>query len=145
MEWHPEFKVGRTLLKVSFTGGHLCGGASTPAICETSDPVVQMVIETSAAYRSGRIRPGKAIGRATARADGGGPSPCKDITCGKTQESMPATRVAGAHETPMEFEDIDSASDFLQDKKGIPVDRVLTREQCVEEARRLGIDLRIRK
>ena len=55
MEWHPEFRVGRTRLQVSFTGGHLCGGACTPASFETSDAVVQKVIEDSAAYRSGLI------------------------------------------------------------------------------------------
>ncbi len=56
MEWHPVFKVGRSRLQVSFTGGHLCGGACTPASFTTSDPVVQTVIERSAAYKSGRIR-----------------------------------------------------------------------------------------
>ena len=55
MEWHPVFRAGRTRLQVSFTGGHLCGGACTPAAYETSDSVVQAVIEASAAFRSGRI------------------------------------------------------------------------------------------
>lgn len=56
MEWHPVFRAGRTRIQVPFTGGHLCGGACTPASYETSDPVVQMVIERSAAFRQGRIR-----------------------------------------------------------------------------------------
>lgn len=55
MEWHPEFRVGRSRLTVPFTGGHLCGGACTPASFETADPVVQIVIEQSAYFRSGMI------------------------------------------------------------------------------------------
>lgn len=56
MEWHPVFNIGRTRMRVPFTGGHLCGGGITPATYETSDPVVQAVIEDSAAFRSKRIR-----------------------------------------------------------------------------------------
>lgn len=56
MEWYPIFKVGRMRLQLSFTGGHLCGGASTAASYETSDPVVQKVIESSAEFRNGRIK-----------------------------------------------------------------------------------------
>ena len=44
-------------------------------------------------------------------------------------------------ETVMEFDDLDCVSDFLQEKKGVPIDRVLTREQCEAEARSLGIRL----
>lgn len=56
MEWHPVFNVGRTRIAVSFTGGHLCGGGTTPAVFETDNPVVQAVIENSDAFRSNRIR-----------------------------------------------------------------------------------------
>ncbi len=55
MEWHPVFKVGRSRLRVSFTGGHLCGGACTHASFTTSDPVVQAVIEHSEAYKNDKI------------------------------------------------------------------------------------------
>ncbi|MBO5445672.1 MAG: hypothetical protein J5995_10085 [Muribaculaceae bacterium] len=56
MEWHPVFCIGRTRMRVSFTGGHLCGGGTTPASYETDDPVVQAVIEGSAEFRRKRIR-----------------------------------------------------------------------------------------
>lgn len=56
MEWHTVFRVGRTSLSVSFTGGHLCGGGTTPAAFETSDPVVQTVIENSESFRNRKIR-----------------------------------------------------------------------------------------
>lgn len=61
MEWHTVFAAGRSRIRVSFIGGHLCGGGSTPAVYETSDPVVQKVIERSGAFRSGRIRLAKGV------------------------------------------------------------------------------------
>lgn len=56
MEWHPVFKVGRMRLQLPFVGGHFCGGASSCATFTTGDPVVQMIIESSEAWKSGRIR-----------------------------------------------------------------------------------------
>lgn len=144
MEWHPEFRVGRTRLQVSFTGGHLCGGAITPASYETADPVVQKVIETSMAFRNGRIRAVCGYG-ATQSID----PPAEDVVM---HDAVPISSVmeataskAGSTCTVMEFEDIDEAADFLQDRKGIPIDRVLTREQCMAEASQLGIDMKIKK
>ena len=136
MEWHPVFRAGRTRLQVSFTGGHLCGGACTAAAYETSDPVVQAVIETSEAFRSGRITlAAGCIGAAAVimAAPNGRMNSLRD---GKGGSQEPAT--------VMEFGDLDSASDFLQGRKGIPVDRVLSREQCEAEARDLGIRLIIK-
>ena len=118
MEWHPVFRVGRSRVQVSFTGGHLCGGGVTPASFETSDPVVQKVIEDSAAFRSGRI---KVIAGCERR--------------GSTRNPP---------EVSMEFDDLDKAADFLQHKKGIPLDRVITLDQCVAEAKLIGIELKIR-
>ena len=124
MEWHPEFRVGRGRLQVSFTGGHLCGGASTPASYETADPVVQKVIESSAAFRTGRIvlRGGHSVRRS----------------------ERPTPHDSASHKKAMEFDDIDKATDFLQYNKGIPIERLITPDQCVEEARMLGIDLKIK-
>ena len=124
MEWHPEFHAGRTRVKVSFTGGHLCGGATTAASYETSDPVVQKVIESSDAYRSGRIRVAAVVDDARASV------------------STPAPRKTSM--TLMEFADIDTASDFLQHEKGLFLDDLISREQCVAEAAKLGIELKIR-
>ncbi len=56
MEWHPVFVVGRTRLQLPFVGGHFCGGASCAATFQTSDRVLQEIIENSEAYISGRIR-----------------------------------------------------------------------------------------
>ena len=147
MEWHPEFRVGRTRLQVSFTGGHLCGGAATPASFETSDPVVQAVIERSAPFRRGRIR----LGGETHSE----PSSCaaKDSVADMPHGRAPHMALAAQPAIPdpphtgltvMEFDDIDKASDFLQHEKGIDLDRLITPEQCHEEARRLGLQLKLK-
>ena len=125
MEWHTEFRVGRGRLQVSFTGGHLCGGASSPASYETSDPVVQKVIESSGAFRSGRIRlsmQSQVMGR-------------------RLPDLLPTPDTSL---TPIEFKDLDEAGDFLQHTKGIPLERLVTLDQCLAEAKRLGLDLKIK-
>lgn len=113
MEWHPVFRAGRSRLQVSFTGGHMCGGASTPASFETADPVVQAVIESSDAFRSGRIRIGMEMD-----------SP-------------------GGQMTVKEFKDTLEAADFLHYHKGVPLEKVITPDQCLAQAQLVGIDLRI--
>ncbi len=131
MEWHPEFRVGRVCLKVAFTGGHLCGGACTPAVCETTDPVVQKVIESSTAFRNGRIR----LVKEQQLMEGRLPSLPPDVP-----GSLPPKKLVS-----IEFDDIDKATDFLQHAKGIPLERIITLDQCVAEAKRLGMDLKIKK
>lgn len=145
MEWHPEFRVGRTRLQVSFTGGHLCGGACTPASFETSDEVVQKVIEDSSAFRSGRIRIGMVMegshpGRRSER-----PREASDTERAESASGAVVSMTDPHNNIVMEFDSIDAASDFLQNEKGVPIDDVYTSEQCVAVARRLGIELVIRK
>ena len=148
MEWHPVFRAGRTRLRVSFTGGHLCGGAATPACFETADEVVQKVIESSAAFRSGSIVC-RAVGDVPRRQ--GAPEapkaePPKEVAAEAPEAKAPtAHRSGGMPLTVMEFDSHQKAADFLQDRKGLTVDRVLTVGQCKAEALLLGIDLRIKE
>lgn len=113
MEWHPIFKAGRTRIQVSFTGGHLCGGASTAATYETSDPVVQAVIERSEYFRSGRIRLGKSEN----------------------------TDKSGKPEV-FEYSKDSEIFDYLEEKHGVKADDILDLESCLRVARRLGIILK---
>lgn len=124
MEWHPEFKVGRTRLQVSFTGGHLCGGASSPAVFETSDPVVQAVIEKSAPFRSGKILVGAVL------------EVPEDKDVAVSAVSVPEKKFE------LEYDDIEEVFEFLQHTKGVPLARLSTNESCFEEAKRLGIILK---
>lgn len=125
MEWHPVFKIGRTRLQVSFTGGCLCSGGSTPAYYETADPVVQAVIEGSAVFRSGRIRLASAV---------------------KMPDKAPAKKdPESAKEEPafvLEYEDIEDIYEFLNQQKGVPIDRLNDNDSCFIEAKKLGITLK---
>ena len=139
MEWHTEFRAGRSRLKVSFTGGHVCGGAATPASFETSDPVVQAIIENSSAFKGGRIRIGSVMdtGRDVRRADSQGAS------VAPVPVGHPERPEGNAPLAVMEFKNKKKVSDFLQFEKGIPLERLLTLENCLAEGRRIGIDVRI--
>ena len=111
MEWHPEFRVGRGRIQVSFTGGHLCGGASTPASYETADPVVQTVIESSAAFRQGRIRLVKEEGHTGRRPVLPGTVP-SEPSCGDAPDKG----------CVFEYCNVDDISDFLQLKMDVPLE-----------------------
>lgn len=126
MEWHPVFRIGRTRLQIPFTGGNLCGGATSAASFETSDPVVQTVIEKSAPFRSGRICIGMVM---------------EDVQPDRRSDKPRAERIPN---NVMEVENYTKASDFLQYTKGVPLERILTSDQCVAEAKKLGIDLIIK-
>ena len=133
MEWHPEFKVGKTRIKVSFTGGHLCGGASTPAVFETSDPVVQTVIEKSAAFRSGKIRLGAIV-------ESKDPE-IPNRNNGSKDADIPPDP-SPVKEFVLEYDDIEEVYDFLQHQKGVPLERLCSPDSCQTEAKRLGIILK---
>ncbi|MDE6633099.1 MAG: hypothetical protein K2K23_08890 [Muribaculaceae bacterium] len=125
MEWHPVFKVGRTRLQVSFTGGCLCSGGSTPAYYETEDPVVQAVIEGSALFRSGRVRLASSV-----NVPGSAPA-AKDTEKAK---DVPAF--------VFEYEDIEDVYEFLNLKKGVPIAKLSDNDSCFKEAKKLGITLK---
>lgn len=56
IEWHTQLSLGKARVKASFTGGSLTTQGIVPATLMTDDPVVQMAIEKSLAYRTGKIR-----------------------------------------------------------------------------------------
>lgn len=121
MEWHPEFRIGRTKVQIPFTGGHTCGGASTSACYETSDPVVQAIIEGSAPYRGGRIR-------------------LKGQS--KEKEHNSSCKKGAGNACVFEYTDIEDVYDFLQREKGIPLDLLCSSDSCFKEAKKLGITLK---
>lgn len=139
MEWHPEFKVGRTRLQVSFTGGHECSGAHTPAVYETTDPVVQAVIERSNAYISGRIRLGNKedIPESADESE----IACKRKMRDEADGSQSADEVSDSGYV-FEYEDEEEVYSFLKREKGVPTERLCTRGSYKIEAERLGIILR---
>lgn len=137
MEWHPVFKVGRSRLQVSFTGGNLCGGAHTAASFETSDPVVQKVIEDSVPFRSKRI------------------SLVYSEACDQKSEtgthglsgSLGSLPPISDHPTPtesniFEYSNEEDIYEYLQHTCGVSVDELSAEDSCYDVANRLGITLR---
>lgn len=124
MEWHPLLRAGKSTVRIPFTGGHLSGYGTTAATFETRDKVVQTIIEKSEYFRSGRIRLSCTIPESDDNKvhDKGVPTRLKNIKA---------------------FNNIEDAAEWLAMEKGIPSSRLLTREQCLEEGRRHGIDIRI--
>ncbi len=152
MEWHPEFMVGKTRLQISFTGGHLCSGAHTPAVFETADPVVQKIIERSEAFRSRRIRIGakveipddganKANGANESNRANDANSADEANRANEANKIMPSESVSKSGFV-FEYKDDEEVFQFLEREKGVPVVRLLTREAFKIEAERLGIILK---
>ncbi|MDE7349979.1 MAG: hypothetical protein K2N25_02840 [Muribaculaceae bacterium] len=140
MEWHPEFRVGRSRLQVSFTGGHLCGGASTAASYETSDAVVQAVIESSAAFRRGRIRLVMEGGNSDRRYEG--PTAQDGAKSAGNCASGAAVKMTASQERVFEYTKLNDIRDFLQFDNGVPLDRLYSEEDCFREAGKLGVVLK---
>ncbi len=121
MEWHPEFRVGRMRLQVAFTGGHLCGGAVTAASFETADPVVQKIIERSAAYQQNRIVVGATYEDEEAPAE--------------SEQSTSSVSV-------LEYSSEEEIRDHLHYMKGVPLESLCNEGACFAEADRLGVKLK---
>lgn len=155
MEWHPMFKAGRTRIRVSFQGGHMCAGGATAATYATSDPVVQAVIERSEAFRKGKIRlaasrPERVEATAACR-------PKKEPEAGKPKEAHaagmpekntvvePGNTAEATEDTAglfrYEYSDINDLTEMLHYGKGVPLERLLSEDECRREAEKLGIEI----
>ena len=56
MEWNALIPVGRSTLRVHFSGGTLTGYGATPATFTTDNPAVMRLIEDSYWYKIRKIR-----------------------------------------------------------------------------------------
>lgn len=56
MEWSALVGNDNVRMRIDFSGGSVSGYGVIPACYATDDPVVQTLIESSAHFRSGRIR-----------------------------------------------------------------------------------------
>lgn len=56
VEWLAIIKAGKASVKVLFSGGAMTTQGVTPATHSTTNPVVQLAIERSSDFRSGKIR-----------------------------------------------------------------------------------------
>ncbi len=108
-------------LQVAFTGGHLCGGAVTAASFETADPVVQKIIERSAAYQQNRIVVGATYEDEEAPAE--------------SEQSTSSVSV-------LEYSNEEEIRDHLHYMKGVPLESLCNEGACFAEADRLGVKLK---
>lgn len=143
MEWHPVFAVGRARLQVSFTGGYLGDGCSTPAAYETGDPVIQHVIEHSDAFRKGRIRLAWSRGRPAAPVVPAPKAPKVENVSPPVQTSLFEADDGGGEEKV--FDNEDEAIDYVQEKTGVGRSRIMTADECCRVARQYGIRIRIKR
>lgn len=144
MEWHPVFAAGRARIRVPFTGGHLGDGCSSPAVFETSDAVIQRVIECSIPFRNGRIRLAASFPQAAKKAlANAGPIP--DRRPGPVCQSAPAIPTEASQPTEiMEFDNFNDAADYLQFKMGVHSTILFDANDCIREARSRGINMIIK-
>lgn len=56
IEWHAALAIGKAKVRVSFTGGAVTTNGVTPATFTTSDPIVQLAIQRSKEFTSGKIK-----------------------------------------------------------------------------------------
>lgn len=144
MEWHPVFAAGRARIRVPFTGGHLGDGCSAPAIFETSDAVIQRVIECSIPFRNGRIRLAASFPQAATKAlanagtipDGRHGPVCQSAPAIPTEASQPSEI--------MEFDNFNDAADYLQFKMGVHSTILFDANDCIREAKSRGINMIIK-
>lgn len=129
MEWHPVFTVGRTHIRVPFTGGYLSDGAVTPATFETADAVVQTVIEQSKAYKSKRIRLRSVV----------------DIEIASTRSKINSPEKAPEQLKVIECGSWEEAADSLQYTYGVAVECLKDEASCKAEAGKLGFELKFKK
>lgn len=154
MEWHPMFAAGKARIQVSFTGGHLGEGCVTPARYETSDPVVQKVIENSSAFKSGRIR--LAFAKTEKVSSVAAPRPTNNVAshhvsvCDVPNAGINVVKddkppVLRKKLETFEFEDIDAAREFLAGPKRVPKSRLFDKSDILREAHILGFDISLKK
>lgn len=56
IEWHARLRMGKTTVKVAFTGGSITTQGVTPATFTTENPVIQFAIENSPEFHNGKIK-----------------------------------------------------------------------------------------
>lgn len=56
VEWYANIKAGKAIVRVLFSGGAMTTQGVTPATFATTDPIVQLAIEHSKQFHSGKIK-----------------------------------------------------------------------------------------
>ncbi len=157
MECVCNIPVGKTRLHVEFTGGVLTQYGNTPAKYSTDDLLKQAIIENSKPFKSGKIVlvstvesdedetmrvEGKVTGAETP-AEGGRAQDSGDGTGSKdvqgSADGTDGTSAAGSGETVVEVASLEDAKDYLNQKHGVAVRNLRSRQAILDAAKQYGV------
>lgn len=161
IEWHTEIKLGRGILKVSFTGGAITTLGVTPASYTTSNPIAQLAIENSPHFKSGKIKiVRKDKLEETYVVEVNEPVSVeipvinmerKPDETSEKEESEPVDNIPEEVQEPelpeepklkkMEFACNDDAKDYLHDTFGASKSRLLNRETIIAAGKSYGVEI----
>lgn len=130
MEWVCNIPVGKTHMRVEFTGGVLTSYGNTPAKFTTDDPFKQAVIEHSEWYKTGRIKL----------------LHCQDIGEASSipvlQESTSEASSIPVGLEIVEVSSLDDAKSYLNENLGISVRELRSKKSVLDAAARNGLSFK---
>lgn len=135
MEWMCNIPVGKTHLKVEFTGGVLTQYGNTPAKFTTDDKLKQAIIENSKPYKDGKITLIACVDsqeEETRRVEG-----TKKQVIDETQttsDEQPANEV--------EVASLDDAKEYLNKNHGVAVRNLRSRQAIIDAAKQCGVSFK---
>lgn len=143
MECVCNIPVGKTHLAVEFSGGVLTQYGNTPAKFTTDDRLKQAIIENSKQYKDGRITLLSCVqsnadetrqveGRQDAPVDEARGDGVKDIADTANDNAKDGNEV-------VEVASLDDAKDYLNQKHGVAVRNLRSRQAILDAAKEYGI------
>lgn len=151
VEWDALIKMGKATLRCSFKGGSVSTQGVIPATFTTDNPVVQLGIEMSDAFRKGKIRvvrsheldeevmvegrePKKASAEADASGDAGEQEELEESEEHEEQEVREHRDVR-----VVEVRCADDARNWLREHHGIASSRLRNKELIAQAAETAGV------
>lgn len=135
MEWMCNIPVGKTHLQVEFTGGVLTQYGNTPAKFTTDDMLKQAIIENSKPFKNGKITLLSCIESQedeTRRLEGGKTNNETDTDKQQASEAQNVVEVAS----------LDDAKEYLNQKYGIAVRNLRSRQAIIDAAKECGFSFK---
>ncbi len=147
MEWMCNIPVGKTHLQVEFTGGVLTQYGNTPAKFTTDDMLKQAIIENSKPFKNGKITLLSCIESQedeTRRLEGGNTSNETDTDDNEDNSNDDKQQASEAPEAQnvVEVESLDDAKEYLNQKYGIAVRNLRSRQAIIDAAKECGFSFK---
>lgn len=145
MEWVCNIPVGRTHLRVEFSGGVLTQYGNTPAKFTTDDLLKQAIIENSKQYKDGKITLLSCVqsnDEETRRVEGKQAhdnSEAENENNSETDNETSDTQLATDCQTVVEVASLDDAKDYLNQKHGVAVRNLRSRQAILDAAKQYGV------